>query len=261
MMKPYQHLNGYLKPFKSGKSPETILTDQDQAMASALKKWHRTNHRLCIWHIYQNAATHLSQTFARYGKDFVKDLSSCVYDHDEEVDFVNAWEKMLQTYKLQTNDWLKKLYSIKEKWALVYGRQMFCGDLTTTQRSESMNSALKKYVSYKHNNLQFFHHFQRMVDYRHHEELKEDIKTNHTTPDLPFPVALLIHAVSVYTREVFEIFKEELRKAHDSIMEPCNAEVSEYKVTLRGRHHLPRIVTYNSSMCEVSCSCKKFQFI
>lgn len=37
----------------------TILTNQDAAMAKPLaSQWLETYHRLCIWHIYQNAATH-----------------------------------------------------------------------------------------------------------------------------------------------------------------------------------------------------------
>lgn len=35
------------------------------------------------------------------------------------------------------------LYLEQEKWALVYGREIFCVDITTTQRSESMNNAVK----------------------------------------------------------------------------------------------------------------------
>ncbi|KAH6782166.1 hypothetical protein C2S51_007459 [Perilla frutescens var. frutescens] len=64
----------------SEKKPVTILTDQDAAMAKALaSQWPETYHRLCIWHIYQNAAIHLSHVFASF-KDFAKEFSSCIYD-------------------------------------------------------------------------------------------------------------------------------------------------------------------------------------
>ena len=64
--------------------------------------------------------------FEQY-KDFSADLSSCVYDHDCEEEFLNAWDTMLFKYNLQENDWLKRMFDIKEKWALVYGRDAFCG--------------------------------------------------------------------------------------------------------------------------------------
>ncbi|KAG8369748.1 hypothetical protein BUALT_Bualt14G0046000 [Buddleja alternifolia] len=68
----------------SGKQPLTILTDQDTAMAKALAEtWPATCHRLCIWHIYQNAAIHLSSVFAHF-TDFSKALSYCIYDYEEK---------------------------------------------------------------------------------------------------------------------------------------------------------------------------------
>ncbi|KAG8369532.1 hypothetical protein BUALT_Bualt14G0023300 [Buddleja alternifolia] len=118
------------------KKPKTILTNQDVAMAKALAtEWPETCHRLCIWHIYQNVAIHLSSVFTHF-TSFSKDFSSCVYDYEEEEDFLNAWQEMLEKYGLQTNEWLERLFKIRKKWALVYGQQSFCADMTTTQRSE-----------------------------------------------------------------------------------------------------------------------------
>ncbi|GMI85221.1 FAR1-related sequence 5 [Hibiscus trionum] len=105
-----------------GKKPITILTDQDDAMAKALaSQYPETCHRLCVWHMYQNVAKHLSDVFERFGS-FTKDFSSYVYDHDEEEDFPNAWDQMLAKYNLKDNRWLKKQFELREKWALVYGR-------------------------------------------------------------------------------------------------------------------------------------------
>ena len=44
----------------SGKHPSTIFTDQDAAIAAAIAfVFPNTRHRLCLWHIYLNAAKHL----------------------------------------------------------------------------------------------------------------------------------------------------------------------------------------------------------
>ena len=65
-----------------GKKPQTILTDQDVAMAKALaSQWPETHYRLYVWHMYQNAAKNLKEEFERYST-FAADFSSCVYDHD-----------------------------------------------------------------------------------------------------------------------------------------------------------------------------------
>ena len=83
-----------------GKKPPTILTSQDAAMAKALaSQWPKTHYRLCVWPMYQNAAMILSDVFES-SSSFVTNFSSCVYDHDDEDDFLNAWEEMLDKYHL-----------------------------------------------------------------------------------------------------------------------------------------------------------------
>ncbi|XP_042387960.1 protein FAR1-RELATED SEQUENCE 5-like [Zingiber officinale] len=243
------------------KKPITILTDQDAAMAKALaSRWPKTHHRLCIWHIYQNAAIHLSRVFSQF-KEFTKDFASCIYDFDEEEDFISAWNIMLTKYSLEDNDWLKRLFRIKEKWALVYGRQMFCADMTTTQRSESMNSIVKRYVTYQHKFLDFFNHFQRLLDDRRYEELKADFKSNTSVPCLLFPIQILKHASYIYTPEVYKFFEQEWYKSHDSSVEICEdvGSHTKYKVTSykKSYHH---IVTLDSSGQKIECSCRKYDF-
>lgn len=69
----------------SGKKPKSILTYQDASMSAALAlKWPETSHHLCIWHIYQKF------------KDFSQDFSSCIYDYEDEHDFLNAWNSMFE---------------------------------------------------------------------------------------------------------------------------------------------------------------------
>lgn len=54
---------------------------------------------------------------------------------------------MLHDFHLEKNGWLKVLLNIKEKWALVYGRQTFIGGMKTTQRSASFDSNLKSHLN------------------------------------------------------------------------------------------------------------------
>ncbi|KAL4318052.1 hypothetical protein GQ457_18G005870 [Hibiscus cannabinus] len=245
----------------SGKKPITILTDQDAAMAKALaSQWPETCHRLCVWHMYQNAAKHLSDVFERFSS-FTKDFSSCVYDHDEEEDFLNAWNQMLVKYNLENNSWLQRQFELREKWALVYGRQTFCADMSTTQRSESMNNQIKMYIGYNYDLLRFFHHFERLLVDRRYEELKADYKDNQSKPSLPYPAEVLKHAADVYTLTVFKIFSKELWLTWDCEMHisESTGAITTYKVIPSGklRHH---IVIFDSSNSSISCSCKKFEF-
>ncbi|XP_057775054.1 protein FAR1-RELATED SEQUENCE 9-like [Salvia miltiorrhiza] len=168
---------------------------------------------------------------------------------------------MLKKYGLEDNDWLRRMFKLKEKWALVYGRQMFCADMTTTQRSESVNSIVKRYVNYKHKFLEFFNHFQRLLEDRRYEELKADFKANTSIPSMVYPVEILKHATSIYTPEVYKKFEQEWYKSHDSSLECFDDDgfLGRYKVTPHNKIH-SHIVTFDSSSGKTKSSCRKFEF-
>uniref|UniRef100_A0A0D2ZVX2 Uncharacterized protein n=1 Tax=Brassica oleracea var. oleracea TaxID=109376 RepID=A0A0D2ZVX2_BRAOL len=246
----------------SGKQPQTILTDQCAAMANAIGKvFSETKHRLCVWHIYQNAAKRLSHVF--HGPDqFASDFGKCVYDHENEVEWLSAWSEMLEKYGLTENKWLKNLFELREKWARVYGRQTFTADMMSTQRSESMNNILKKYLKRGHNLLRFFEHYERVLDDRRFKELTADFGMMHTSPVLSAPVEMLQHAVDVYTPEVFTLFQKEYTAIGDYVAKRVNKSEmvsAECNVSFRGvgRNHLVNYVAANE---KIHCSCMKFSF-
>ncbi|KAF2918852.1 hypothetical protein DAI22_08g090601 [Oryza sativa Japonica Group] len=82
----------------SGKKPKTILTDEDGAMAKAIKiVLPETHHRICVWHMNQNACKHLAGCVKDY-KKFNADFQNCIYDQEEEEEFlqkgamgINIW--------------------------------------------------------------------------------------------------------------------------------------------------------------------------
>ena len=108
----------------SGKQPRTILTDQSATMAKAIiEVFPKSNHRLCVWHIYQNAAKDLHHVF-HSSKQFAKDFSDCLYEYEDEDEWHISWDYMLKEYGLTDNKWLHSIFDVKEKWAIVYGRHM-----------------------------------------------------------------------------------------------------------------------------------------
>ena len=85
----------------SGKHPKTILTDEDAAMATAIRKvLPQSHHRLCVWHMNQNACKHLAGVVDEY-KKFNADFQHCIYDIEEEDEFLGAWDKMIDKYGLR----------------------------------------------------------------------------------------------------------------------------------------------------------------
>ncbi|KAM0970530.1 hypothetical protein ACFX2A_018880 [Malus domestica] len=182
----------------SRKQPKTILTDQSAAMAKAISEvFNESHHHLCVWHIYQNAAKNLSHVFNR-SSQFASDFGTCVYEYEDEEEWLYAWNDMIEKDDLKGNKWLKDLFVVKEKWALVYGRHTFISDMMSTQRSESMNNVLKEYLKPSHSLLHFFEHYERLLEDRRYQELIADFKMMQITPMLLTNVKMLRHAAEIY---------------------------------------------------------------
>ncbi|KAF8029665.1 hypothetical protein BT93_E2174 [Corymbia citriodora subsp. variegata] len=127
------------------KAPKTIFTDQDHAMANAIKTvLPNTNHRLCVWHIGKNAMHHIGHLLGKPGfcnKYWYKFLYKC----ESELELENTWKAMCHEWKLEDNKWLDNIYRLRHKWCLAFGRDIFSAGIRSTQRSESTNSVFKKW--------------------------------------------------------------------------------------------------------------------
>lgn len=47
---------------------------------------------------------------------------------------------MIKKFKLEAHSWLKKLYSLKEKWCPAFSLDTFSANMKSTQRSESTDN-------------------------------------------------------------------------------------------------------------------------
>ncbi|XP_010273716.1 PREDICTED: protein FAR1-RELATED SEQUENCE 5-like isoform X2 [Nelumbo nucifera] len=246
-----------------GKKPNTILTGDDATIEKAINLvFPESHHRLCVWHMFQNATKHLSGVFEKFSS-FSQDFRSCVYDFDDVDEFENAWNDMINKYGLQDNDWLQTLYGKRHKWALVYGRQTFSAGTNTTQRSESLNSGLKKYLNIKYDLSSFLQHFEKVVADKRYEELKAEFATTQSTPIIAAHVGILDYASHVYTPPIFSMFQNEVLQQLDCRIEEdhvVSETIAEYTVGLYGTNRRFK-VTFDSRNNSVSCSCKNFEFV
>ncbi|KAK9689570.1 hypothetical protein RND81_09G067800 [Saponaria officinalis] len=121
--------------------PISIFTDQDQAMSNAIEKvYPMSRHRLCLWHILQNALSH----FGSLKKDptFQRAFNKCLRGCFNETEFELAWNKMITDYGLQHDTWFKRLYGIRRKWCTALSKDFFSAGILSSQRSESTNHAI-----------------------------------------------------------------------------------------------------------------------
>ncbi|XP_062212590.1 protein FAR1-RELATED SEQUENCE 12-like isoform X2 [Phragmites australis] len=244
----------------SGKQPKTVLTDQSAALSDAVSSvWPGTAHRLSLLHLYLNATKILRDTF-QDSETFARDFSRWLYDYEEEDDFLSSWEILSEKYNLKGNEWLSKLYEERERWALPYGHDTFCADITATLRSDNTDTILTDLLKPEIDLRNFFNNYDKFLDEKRLAEQQADYLGAQMTQSVA-PLRLLWQTANSYTPTLFEMFRLEFEQISNCMVYSCGeiGSISEYQVTVKDR---PRgqFVRFDSSECMVVCSCKKFEF-
>lgn len=246
----------------SGRKPKAIITDQDAAIVEAVASiLPETNHRVCVWQMYQNALKHLGH-LVKDTDSFAQDLRSCILYHEDEDDFNRAWEAMLEKYCLQKNEWLRWMCREREKWSVVYGRNTFFVDMKSTHLAESLSNSFKDHLNTDLDVLHFFKHFERVLDELRCKEKEATYDMCRCMPRLMGNVVLLKHASDFYTPKAFEVFQREYEKCLNVLVNQCSEHGSlfEYKANTFGQSREYN-VTFNSADDTVICSCMKFEYV
>lgn len=76
--------------------PDTVITDQDPALKTSLKKW-SSKHLYCVYHIYRNIEKNLASLLGNKNKEFLRDFARIQRIEDEDI-FEKEWEILLKTY-------------------------------------------------------------------------------------------------------------------------------------------------------------------
>ncbi|KAM0893729.1 hypothetical protein ACQ4PT_024923 [Festuca glaucescens] len=184
-------------------------------MAKAIEKvFPGTKHRLCLWHIYQNAAKHLSHVISNHPR-FLVDFKRVVYLENSVAYFEQKWQELLVTYDLVENSWIQTLYGLREKWAAVYRNDSFSADMTSTQRSEGMNNVFKKQFRKKLCVSELLVEYEKCAASLRGNELDADSKSRKSKP-VPFVrnLPMLKTAAESYTRRIYNDFEEEFKQQH-----------------------------------------------
>jgi hypothetical protein len=103
-------------------------------------------------------------------KKNLTEFKSLMYYHYTPEKFEYKWKRVVDSYGLSNNEWVKKTYELKRMWASAYTRDHFLCGVRTTSICEGVNSFIKKYVQHKNNIVDFLHNFERALkDYRRNE--------------------------------------------------------------------------------------------
>lgn len=270
----------------SGKHPSTIFTDQDAAMAAAIAHvFPNTAHRLCLWHIGQNAVKHLGPIIKaaedkaedktedkaedeaedKSGNKFNKfwaDFKSCIYEDRAEIYFTEKWDELLAKYNLEDNTWMSNLYALRAKWAAVY-RDSFTADMHSTQRSEGMNNVFKKTFRRKLGLSELLVECENVIVTLRSNEKDADFQSRQKIPVCYIPnLPMLKTAAETYTRRMYSDFEEEFKKQFTLSCELLEGNGTnstffvKYMQSERGA-----TVVLNKEDSTITCSCRMFECI
>ena len=157
------------------KYPKAIITDQDKAMGNAIKKvFPNTRHRFCDWHIKKHESEHLRPFVTRYS-DFQESYKDWV-NSDTIEEFESKWEVIRIKYNLENNCWISQMYSQRIHWAKAFLKDIFLAGMTTSGRSESINSFFDGFVNSSTMLNEFVIQYDKAVKSQRAAEEDEDFK-------------------------------------------------------------------------------------
>ncbi|XP_023753804.1 protein FAR1-RELATED SEQUENCE 5-like [Lactuca sativa] len=160
-----------------------IITDQDKAMGNEIiKVFPKTRQRFCSWHIMKHETEHLRSYVSHYS-DF-QEMHKQWVNSDTIEQFEATWEVMSSKYELESNFWISDMYNQLMYWAKPFLNDTFFADMTTTGRSESINSFFDGFVNLRTMLNEFVVQYDKAVESRRVAEEDEDFKTMNSRPVL-----------------------------------------------------------------------------
>nr|XP_017239389.1 PREDICTED: protein FAR1-RELATED SEQUENCE 5-like [Daucus carota subsp. sativus] len=252
-----------------GKEPLAIITDQDQAMAAAIEsQLPNTSHLLCSWHISNKFPEKLATYYSKEGFKF--DFNNCIYHSLTEVVFEDRWKALILKYNLEGNTWLQGLYALKHKWVEAYTRNTFSAGQKTTSRSEGMNAYFDAYVGSCTGLKDFVEGAQKALERQFMREKDEDYNTYHRSRCMQMKTALEHHAASIYTKEMFRRFQEQLVEANKYFVEKDRDRSLEdvedtfykcYRPLTGASQRTMYLVSFNKVSLRGSCICRMYDHV
>ncbi|KAL6531989.1 hypothetical protein OROGR_010686 [Orobanche gracilis] len=244
--------------FVKGKYPQTILTDQDHALKEAIStELPNTKHAFCIWHIVSKFPNWFSFSLGPNYEDFKSEFYR-LYNLECTSDFERQWKLMVDNLDLSEDQHIVSLYSHRHFWALAYLKEYFFAGMTTTGRSESINSYIKKFLDVKTSLVDFVNQVGVAVNIRNQagEVARMHQKYHNLQIITSFPIEE--HAANILTPYAFELLQHEMELS--SKYAATKTDNDSYIVRHHTKHDGGRLVRLIQEKESIHCSCKEFEF-
>ncbi|XP_039134194.1 protein FAR1-RELATED SEQUENCE 5-like [Dioscorea cayenensis subsp. rotundata] len=216
-----------------------------------------SGHRLCSWHIGRNSMKYLVDLKSKEG--FMWDYNNWLHRSESIEAFENRWGELQATYNIDDKHWLSKMYNIRHKWVALYWQDIFTAGMTSTQRSESINSFFDGFVNAQTPLDEFVIQYDKALFARRNDEENEDFKTLDSIANYYTSHPIEKHAGEVYTRAVFNIFQVELRESDSMLAERVQDGSENAKYIICNETVMFSKDCIEDGEPSATCSCKKFE--
>ncbi|KAK3188988.1 hypothetical protein Dsin_028549 [Dipteronia sinensis] len=243
-----------------GHAPNVILTDQDKALKEAIAEvFPDSRHCFCLWHIFSKIPEKLS--FVMRHDNFMTKFNKCIFKSCTNEQFEKRWWKIYDRFNLRNDMWFQSLYEDREHWIPTFMKDIFLAGMSTTQRSESINSFFDKYIQRKTTLKEFLDQYKAILQEKCEEEAKADFETRHKQPGLKSPSPFGKQMASLYTHAIFKKFQVEVL----GVVACHPRKESEYGATKTFKvqdfeENQDFIVVWNEMTSDASCLCHSFEF-
>nr|CAD1843587.1 unnamed protein product [Ananas comosus var. bracteatus] len=244
-----------------GRHPKSIFTDHDQAISKAIEiVLPESRHRLGLWNILVNAKKNLGGIYSN--PNFISIFSICLDGCLDEIKFQSTWENMIKTFNLEENEWLNRLHETRANWCTAFGIDLFSAKMKSTQRSESTNSIFHQLLGTTLPPIKVIEFYELKSEEMRQVEQDENLLCNEGSFGNVFTHGILGHAASVYTRRLFEMFKEEFHEGlwMSCIEAGCEGSVVMYELNKSGEKKV-LLVKFDKADSTIFCSCKLFETV
>ncbi|XP_057953511.1 protein FAR1-RELATED SEQUENCE 4 [Malania oleifera] len=242
-------------------APRVILTDQNNAIKAAVAAvFPDTRHCFCLWHVLEKISRQLDY-LSLWHDSFMEKFNKCIYSSWSVEQFEKRWWKLLDRFTLRENEWFQSLYEDRTHWASAFMRDVSFAGLSTSSRSESLNSLFDKYVHGETSLREFIEQYKVILGDRYEDEAKANFDAWHETPELKSPSPFEKQMSLVYTHEIFKKFQVEVLGAAACHLRKENEDDAPilYTVTdLESNHNF--MVEWNESKSDIYCSCHSFEY-
>ncbi|KAK7272029.1 hypothetical protein RJT34_28375 [Clitoria ternatea] len=242
------------------RAPQVILTDQNEAIKAAVATFlPGTRHCFCLWHILEKIPKQL-EFLSTWHDSFMEKFHKCIYKSWTEEKFEKRWWKLVDRFNLRNVEWFQSLYNDRTCWVPTFMKDISFAGLSTSSRSESLNSLFDNYIHVDTSLREFIEQYRMILEDRHEEEAKANFDAWHETSELKSPSPFEKQMLSVYTHEIFKKFQVEVLGAAACHLKKENDGVTTTYTVKDFENNQNYTVEWNTSTSDICCSCHLFEY-